>query len=120
MQEETEKRTLACELTDKELLTRSRELARHNAKRTELENKKKEVVADCNARIQAQVSNIECLSAIVSNGYEYREVECTWEFDWEKDKKILIRKDTFTTVDMADITEEERQMSLLTTGNEKN
>jgi len=62
---------LSCLLTDKELIAKSRELAKANEDLADVEAKKKDVMADFTAQQKKHEANISVLSRIVSGGKEY-------------------------------------------------
>ena len=61
---------------------------------SELEEAKKSVTSDYAAKINEAKGSCNKLSNFISNGYEYRDVECTVEYHKpEQGKKTLTRKD---------------------------
>lgn len=103
---------LKCELTQEELLAYSRQLANNQQDKNEAESGKKSVVADYNDRIARLNAEIQILSRKVANGYEHRPIACRWQYHWENNTKVLLRKDTLEIVETAAITPEERQQEL--------
>ena len=51
-------------------------------------------------------------SELVRNKYDYRDVECRWDFDYKKRVKSLIRLDTGVIVRSANMTAEDLQDEL--------
>lgn len=96
-------------LTQEELIDRSRKLAKANQDNTELENQKKDVVADFNAQAKKIESILGMLSRIVSTGKEYRDVKCVWTFNYTQGYKELKRLDTDEIVRHQELTQTERQ-----------
>lgn len=100
---------LSCVLSDKELIERSRELAKANEDLSDVEAKKKDVMADFTAQQKKHEANIGVLSRVVSTGKEYRHVKCEWEINWTRGFKRLIRLDTQDVVKQLEIDPKERQ-----------
>lgn len=96
-------------LTQEELIDRSRKLAKANQDNTELENQKKDVVADFNAQAKKIESILGMLSRIVSTGKEYRDVKCVWTFNYTQGYKELKRLDTEEIVRHVELSQTERQ-----------
>ena len=101
---------LSCELTDGELIERSKQLAKANEDLADVEARKKDVVADFTAQQKRHEANIGVLSRVVSTGKEYRTVKCEWEINWTRGIKRLIRLDTQVIVKEAEIDQKERQV----------
>ncbi len=105
-------RELKYELTQDELLSYSRLLAKNQQDKGEAESGKKSVVADYNDKIVRLNSEIQILSRKVANGYEHRPTKCRWMYDWQEGNKTLMRLDTNQIVEVAEIAPEERQQEL--------
>lgn len=103
---------LQCILTDQELITKSRELAKANEDLADVEAKKKDVMADFTAQQKKHEANIGVLSRIVSTGKEYRNVKCEWQFHYDKGRKMLRRMDTDDIIRTEEITQKERQVAV--------
>jgi len=104
---------LSCLLTDKELIAKSRELAKANEDLADVEAKKKDVMADFTAQQKKHEANISVLSRIVSGGKEYRNVKCEWTFDYISGIKTLMRLDTHDIIKREEITQKERQVAFV-------
>lgn len=104
---------LQCILTDKELIEKSRELAKANEDIADVEAKKKDVVADFTAQQKKHEANISILSRIVSTGKEYRNVKCELEKDYKNGLKRLIRLDTFEVIKSEELQQKDRQIAAL-------
>ena len=102
---------LACVLSEPELISKSRELAKTNEDLADVEAKKKDVMADFTAQQKRHEATIGVLSRIVSSGQEWRYVKCQWEYDYDTGRKNLIRLDTGQNIRTAEITQTERQVS---------
>lgn len=72
-----------------------------------------EVTSQFAADLKKLKATTDSLSIKISNGYEYREVECSWQFDYKKDIKSLHRYDTGEIVRTQPLTIEDRQGKLL-------
>lgn len=78
---------MKCVLTEEELKTAGADLARKHSEVIDLENQKKSVVSDFGARIAQVKESSSVLARMIQNGYEYRNVDCQMEFDY--DEKIV-------------------------------
>lgn len=106
------KKSLSCNLTDEELLAYSKELAKASQDKEGTDRKRKEVADDYKAQITKLDAEISILSRKIGNGYEHRDIECYWLYDWAASRKSLIRTDTGEIVQMAAIEESEKQKNL--------
>ena len=114
MQEtKTETRSLPVVLTKDELLDKSQELAKSQLDIKDAEARAKDVAADFKAIIAKLNASISILSRAITNGYEYRDVDCEWEFDYKDGVKTLIRIDTRDVVRKESISIHERQIGLV-------
>jgi hypothetical protein len=104
---------LAVILTQEELLDRSRKLAKANEDGVEIENKKKDVVSDFAAQIKKIEAVTGALARIVSTGREYRDVKCLWTFNYTQGYKELRRLDTDEVVKHQELSQQERQGSVV-------
>lgn len=90
----TEKRSLRCDLTAKEVHDVSIQLAEKNKSLVAIEEEKKSVTSQYKARIDETKATINKLSNVVTDGFEMREIECTIEYHKpSQGKKTIIRKD---------------------------
>ena len=105
-------RELPCELTDVELLTHSKDLAKLNQDLVEKETRKKEVASDYAAQLSAITSTIQVESRKVATGIEYRFVECQWVPNFTEDINELFRLDTGEIIETRAITQQDRQAEL--------
>lgn len=106
------KKELPVQLNQDELMEKGRELAKLQQDKVAQEEQAKSAAATFKDRVQSAQTSINMLSRDISNGYEYRQVECRWEYDWVGSKKVLVRQDTFETVKTELITQSDRQESL--------
>lgn len=105
----TIQRSLRVDLTEKETLIFSRDLAKVNQDLANEENIKKEVIAEFASKMSMLKSNIFNLSQKISNGYEHRSVDVDVYFDYKKGLKIFIRRDTKKVVAEEAMTDHDRQ-----------
>jgi hypothetical protein len=112
-QKEIIKKDLPCKLSREETLTLSKELAKLQEDGVGLAERKKDVVADFNSRLESVKAESLRLSRMINNGYEYREVECSWSLDLKEGTKDLVRHDTGEIVQTKRLTEEDREQKLL-------
>ena len=106
-------RNLKWTLTQDEVRTYGVELARANASKDEAEERKKEVDAQLKAEIESHSTRSLNLARKINNGYEYRDVKCLVEYDYDKNMVQIVRTDTQEIVETRAMTEDERQTSLL-------
>lgn len=91
----------------------SKEMARESQAKRRKEEQKVKVMSQFKAELDELTANINRLSELVSNGYEYRNVECAVMFDYpSRGKKRIVRKDTGEWVKDATMTSDELQQQL--------
>jgi len=129
--EKKEKRQLFVDLKPEELAIASRRLAETVPHIQSLEAAAKASAAQHKSGIQAAQVEQNQLSLLVTQKKEERPVECEWIFETagfdsatnkpipHPEKKTLVRLDTGAVVEIRDILQEERQMSLLPEENEE-
>lgn len=106
-------RLLKCDFTADEITAKARELAAANRKRSDIEQRKKEIDADLKARIEEQNTLVQRLSEQITVGFEYRDIECRVDLDVpEKGQKTVIRLDTGEVVEVTRMTPDDCQMAL--------
>ncbi len=104
---------LKCVLSDAEMTDLSQELAREIQALDRFQDQRKEVVACLEAQIETASAACRRLSALVTNGYEYRNVECeVYLNDPEPGQKTLYRTDTGEAVKTEKMTDAEKQQDL--------
>jgi len=86
--------TLECQLTDTEKLAYSKKLAYANQRLYHLEDQKKAYNSQIKSDMEKSGSEISYLSQAIDSGKEYRDIECTVEYDWIANQMIWIRIDT--------------------------
>ena len=105
--------SLPVKLTQEEIVECAKSLAKTTNELRDCEARKMEVTSQFAADLKKLKASTDSLSIKISNGYEYREVDCAWAFDYKGDTKTLYRKDTGETVRTTQITIEDRQGKLL-------
>lgn len=104
--------TLKCILTDKEKLSKGRELADVISEKDSHESELEAVKKDFNGKIKTCESRIKSLTTHLSTGYEYRPVKVIIIFDYDVCEVRKIRDDTGEIFDKRTMSNEERQMAL--------
>ena len=108
-----EVRSLPVKLTQEEYLEKGSALARQQQVKTETEGQAKSAAASFKDKISIAQTTIDILSRDISNGYEYREVDCVWDYNYSEGIKTLCRLDTGEIVKKENITATERQNALV-------
>jgi hypothetical protein len=103
---------LPCQLTEDEMLDRSRKLAGMHQQQLEIEDKKKQAMNEFTARLKKVSGDIHYTSNVISSGKEARNVECRLDYFWEEGRKVLIRLDTGEAVSDEVIPDYERQQHM--------
>lgn len=109
--EKIEKTTeiLPVKLTQEEIIENAKKLAKATNDLRDAETRKAEVVSQLTADCKRLKSAADSLSLLISNGYEYRNIECELIYDFNKGTKTLTRIDTGEIVRTVEISIEERQ-----------
>jgi len=90
----TEKRSLRYDFTQKEVHDHSISLAMKNKEVVAIEDEKKSVTSQYAARINEARAQINKLSSFVTDGFEYRDIECEVQYHKpQQGKKTIIRID---------------------------
>ena len=100
---------LPCKLTTAERATAAGLLANAVENLKALEDEKKDVMADINARKKRLVKDLNTLSRHVKDGEATRSVMCELELNYNTLTATLTRKNTGEVVDERPMTEEEKQ-----------
>ena len=79
-----------------------------------LQDRLKEVSTDFKAKIAQKEATLNVLSICISNGYEYRDVDCYYYFRPADSKKDVVRTDTGETISTEQMskTDFQEQLSL--------
>lgn len=104
-----ETRSLQCRLTSSEILERVKTLAARISGQKQLEAERKKL----NSQLNGIKTAIDKLTHIIEVGKESRDVECSWQFDYNQSKKTLIRLDTTEYLETQTLTQDEIQMKLI-------
>ncbi len=98
--------TLPVQLTEEEKASIAAELAIEVRQHKEIDDEKKEVMADFNARLKQKELIIRVLAHKVETGTDERQVMCEWAYHSpERGHKELIRQDTFEVVTVREMDE---------------
>jgi hypothetical protein len=121
--ENKEKRILEVQLLSQERLAIAEENARLGNEKDQLEDNKKAAASRYKAQIEDVEARIRLNNTYVSTGRRDKEVTCEWLYEVagfdssgclieHADKKTLVRTDTGESVEIRDISENERQAAL--------
>ena len=101
---------LRYDFTDAEFMEHAKTLGRLNQELARSEDRKKSTTAELAADVKRHQDAVSAASQLVSNGYEYRDIECEVRFhEPEKGKKTIVRLDSGETVRVAFMTGQEMQ-----------
>lgn len=104
---------LRYDFTPEEFTEHARTLARMNQELARSEERKKSITAELASDVKRHQDQVANQSRLVSNGYEYRYIECSVEFDKPtKGKKTIVRIDTGEVVHIKNMTGEDTQAAL--------
>jgi hypothetical protein len=94
MRKTKEKINLECILTDPEKLAYSKQLAENLSKKQRAEDTLKSFNTQKKAEIAGLDAEINLKVDKINSGREYRDVECTIFWDWDRKVKVWTRTDT--------------------------
>ena len=103
---------LKCVLTNAEFLARAREMSQANSEIIRLEAELKSVKSQFNSQIDKHTATRDDMSRRVSEGCEWRDVECREYWDYDRHEVYAVREDTFETVSRRTMTTAEMQRGL--------
>lgn len=114
---------LRFELSDKDRRDYGRRQADLVTEIDGLNDSKKASAAQYKADIELREGELRSIASRVRSGHEERRIKCQWRFEcagleadgtpiYHPEKKALIRLDSDVVVEVRDITDEERQISL--------
>ena len=109
---ETSKRNLKHHFSEDEKQDIGAALAKATQKKYSLEDDKKAVMDQFKSRISASEFDIKAQSLLLSNGYEFRDIECEIIRDFVLKKISFRRIDIDEIVDTRDMMPHEMQMEL--------
>lgn len=101
-------KTLPCSLTDEELIKKVNEVSALQFSFEEEDALKK----THGIKAKKLKADIDIIINQISTKTEYREVECTWEYNWDSGYKTLVRIDTGEIMNNLPIEDFERQQSM--------
>lgn len=106
------KKSLPVRLTDAERLAHASEMGKESQLHAEARERKKEVVAQLTAEVEAHRTAVERLGTLLANGYEYRQVLCSKNIDLRAGKVVITRMDTGEVVEDRPLFPDEEQGEL--------
>ncbi len=98
--------------TPEEISDMGLDLARKTAELRTAEDHKKSVVSHLKSEIDSLTARTNDISNKINSGSEYRNVKCELEYNYETNKKTIIRIDTMEVVYDGPIPDEERQIEM--------
>jgi len=104
---------LPCELTQKEVAERSKELADAVKGVRRAEDNKKVVNEQLNSDINREKSRRDSLANVVSNEAEYREVTVERKYDYNAETVVDTRTDTGEVIDTRVMADDEKQTTFI-------
>ena len=106
------KKNLQYQYTSKEIHDMGVELARKHNEQTEAEQRMKSAAQQMKDAVERVKLDISVLSRKVSNGFEYRDIECEEKKDFLDCKFTVARLDTGEVVEERALRDEERQREM--------
>jgi hypothetical protein len=101
--------SLPCVLTEEDILRYTKDRSEHYGKMKAAQNTLDAYKKQVNSEIATHEAKIDLLEGKLSSGKEFRDIECDIVYDWKKQVKIWVRKDTGEHVKDDIITEYECQ-----------
>jgi len=105
-------RNLRVPLTDAEKMRIAGETADELQAIEALEKERKDSAADYKSRIEEKRSVVKKLSKTLTNGYEFKPIECVEEKDFKAGKITITRTDTGEVLGRSDMTDADRQATM--------
>lgn len=109
---EKTRKKVKVELTDAEKLAYGEIAAQYEEQGMKLEAELEVTKKSLQNQIKGASENRKKYNKLIREGFELREVDCTFEYDYETLKVALVRDDTKEVLEARDMTKEESQMSL--------
>lgn len=110
--EENFQRSVPVKLTTEEYVEKGKEMSRTQNEMRNLQDRLKEVSTDFKAKIAQKEATINSLSTTISNGYEYRDVDCHYIYRVGDSMKDVVRDDTGEIISTERMTREDFQNRL--------
>ena len=107
------RRSVKVVLTEQETLEYARSMSRSNESKIKAETSLASLSAQIKGNIKVFDSEIQRFSRLVSDGFEYRDMDCQIHYDWDSGVKLILRPDNGDVVEEAIITEAEKQEDAL-------
>ena len=105
-------KSLACKLTEAEVLQYGRDMAQEHAEYNRVEGEMKSVQKEYKAKLEEKQANIDKLSGRVHSGIEARDVACTETKNWIAGTVYTVRLDTMEVIEDRPMREDEKQMEI--------
>ena len=105
-------RNVPVPLTRDDKITYGKQLADLWQNYHDIEGEKKTANAEFKERLDELEGRIAYMARVLANGEEWRAVDCTWQYDFASNAKMLVRMDTGAVIDTQAISAEERQWML--------
>jgi hypothetical protein len=105
-------KSLACKLTEAEVLQYGRDMAQEHAEYNRIEGEMKSVQKEYKAKLEEKEANISKLSGRVHSGIEARDVACTETKNWTAGTVYTVRLDTMEVIEDRPMREDEKQMEI--------
>jgi hypothetical protein len=102
-----ESRSLRCDLTNLERLEKGRALAEADADCARIEEEKGRVASQYAAQLKTATSRRHELSAVIRQGYEFRDVNCRVQFVYPDREVLVVRTDTGEVIERRGMNPEE-------------
>lgn len=99
-------------LTTAEYVSMGKEMGRTQNELKGLQDRLKQVKADFSAKIAEKEARLNSLSTTISNGYEYREVDCFYSYRAKDGQKDVVRTDTREIIGTETMTKRDFQENL--------
>lgn len=106
-------RKLPCLLTEEDILDRGKQLASAEGAYVQIDLERKAAVADFKTQLSAVEGRINELATAIRDRVETRDVDCAISKNFHSMRNELIRSDTGEVVESYEMSEAERQGSLL-------
>jgi DNA mismatch repair ATPase MutL len=101
------------DFSDEEKSKISERMARAIGEKQEIDDEKKSVVKDYTSKLASKGVEIHSDARRINDGFELRGMPCWRVKDFDKDKIIYVRKDTGEIIDIAQMSDYDRQETLL-------
>jgi hypothetical protein len=105
-------KSLACKLTEADVLQYGRDMAQEHAEYNRVEGEMKSVQKEYKAKLEEKQANIDKLSGRVHSGIEARDVACLEVKNWTAGTVTVQRLDSMEFIEERPMREDEKQMEI--------